>query len=341
MILDLFFVPSPPRFFLCFSTWYGNGPYFFTSSSETGFPNLSSLNSVIDSCTMSERNIVLKFLFERVCAEQTGPIFVDTNHRFFPFWGLIGRHRCFERRNHRSWRRSLCEFDEPIETLQTNTGFCVGAGWITRSDHTNVHEKWKNSAEFGVTECAVSMTIQATLPHLVEHFVSFIPNTRVSDHTSPLSSRIICAMDGTAHFIQKPMSHQYLWYRRDKGLPFRWGGWRGEWRRKWRGTGKWEKWTRREWKRTGWGTEDSWRRGVRIGNYWINACSISCQASPKQREVERWHGIVKPVWSLLSLGSDKPFNENVREGVKQVNETPNSVTKPSPKVMYQQHFSIE
>ena len=47
--------------------------------------------------------------------------------------------------------------------------------------------------------------------------------------------------------------------------------------------------------------------------------------------VERWHGIVKPVWSLLSLGNDKPFKENVREGVKQVNETPNSVTKLSPK----------
>ncbi len=39
---------------------------------------------------------------------------------------------------------------------------------------------------------------------------------------------------------------------------------------------------------------------------------------------------------MLSLGNDKPFKENVREGVKQVNETPNSVTKLSPKVMFQQ-----
>ncbi len=73
------------------------------------------------------------------------------------------------------------------------------------------------SSEFGVSEFVVSMTIQATLPYLVEHFVSFIPNTRVSDHTSSLSSRIMNVIDGTAHFTQKPMSHQHLWYRRDKG----------------------------------------------------------------------------------------------------------------------------
>ncbi len=57
--------------------------------------------------------------------------------------------------------------------------------------------------------------------------------------------------------------------------------------------------------------------------------------------VERWHGIVKPVWPLLVQSNDKSFKVNIKEGVKQVNSTPNTITKLTPKEMFKKELEQE
>jgi hypothetical protein len=57
------------------------------------------------------------------------------------------------------------------------------------------------SSEFGVSEYIISKTIHETVPFLVEHFVKEIPNRRISDSHSSLSSSCIFVIDGTIHPI--------------------------------------------------------------------------------------------------------------------------------------------
>ena len=59
------------------------------------------------------------------------------------------------------------------------------------------------AAMFNVSGYYVSKVLDEMLPHLVEYFVKFIPNKKVSQTSSRLHPRITYIIDGTLHKIQK------------------------------------------------------------------------------------------------------------------------------------------
>jgi hypothetical protein len=65
-------------------------------------------------------------------------------------------------------------------------------------------------ALFGVSEFVISRNITETLPYLVEFFMQFIPNYRISSLSSTLSSHLVFIIDGTPHHKTRPRFLQDL-----------------------------------------------------------------------------------------------------------------------------------
>lgn len=75
------------------------------------------------------------------------------------------------------------------------------------------------SKSYLVSEGTISQIIHETLPHLMKHFQTFIPNYKVNTEHSELHPNICFIIDGTYHPHVRRI-HQHLYYRKDKGRHF-------------------------------------------------------------------------------------------------------------------------